>query len=250
MLDRLRENIRVILDHDPAARSVLEVVICYPGFQAQTFHMLAHGLWLRDCKLAARMVSHFSRWLTGVEIHPGATLGHRVFIDHGMGTVIGETAVIGDDCTLYQGVTLGGTSLNVGKRHPTLEAGVIVGAGAKVLGSFTVGAGARIGSNAVVIKEVPPGATMVANVARQVDKSKDRARAEQAEKMGFSAYGISDDMTDPLVQAIHGLLDHSVATDKKLEKLLARLEKMGVDCTDERADKDGFDAGYINRIVE
>ncbi|KPC53242.1 serine O-acetyltransferase [Amantichitinum ursilacus] len=250
MLDRLRETIRVILDHDPAARSTLEVVLCYPGFHAQAFHQVAHGLWQRDCKLLARMVSHTSRWLTGIEIHPGATLGRRVFIDHGMGTVIGETTVVGDDCTLYQGVTLGGVSLNEGKRHPTLEAGVIVGAGAKVLGGFTVGAGARIGSNAVVIKEVPAGATMVANVAREVDKTRDKARAEQAQKMGFSAYGISGDMADPLVQAIHGLLDHSMATDRKLESLLARLEKMGVDCTEERAQPDAFDPGYLNRIVE
>ncbi|MBB5191040.1 serine O-acetyltransferase [Silvimonas terrae] len=250
MLDRLREDIRAILERDPAARSIWEVVICYPGFQAQTLHRIAHGLWLRDCKLLARSISHFGRWLTGIEIHPGATIGRRVFIDHGMGVVIGETAEIGDDCTLYQGVTLGGTSLHEGKRHPTLEEGVVVGAGAKVLGGFTVGRGAKIGPNAVVIKPVPAGATMVASVARMVDKARDKVRAEQAEKMGFTAYGLSADMNDPTVKAIHGLLDHSVNTDKRLDMILARLEQLGVDCSKERAEQDAFDPNYLNRIVE
>ena len=169
MFARLRENIRVVFDRDPAARSTLEVLICYPGFHALSLHLVSHGLWKRNWKLMARFVSHLSRFLTGIEIHPGATIGRRVFIDHGMGVVIGETAEIGDDCTLYHGVTLGGTSWKAGKRHPTLEPGVIIGAGAKVLGPITLHAGSKVGSNAVVVKDVPAGATAVGIPARILD---------------------------------------------------------------------------------
>ncbi|MGE8355163.1 MAG: serine O-acetyltransferase, partial [Microvirgula sp.] len=169
MFSRLRENIRCVFDRDPAARTVWEVITCYPGFHALTLHRLAHGLWRRGFKWAGRFVSHLSRWLTGIEIHPGARIGRRVFIDHGMGVVIGETAEVGDDCTLYHGVTLGGTSWQKGKRHPTLGAGVVVGAGAKVLGPITVHDKARIGSNAVVMKDVPAGATAVGIPARLVE---------------------------------------------------------------------------------
>src|SRR4029077_1014076 len=169
LLKNLRDEIDATLARDPAARSRLEVVLCYPGFQALLFHRFAHWLWQHRWLLAGRFVSHVGRVLTGIEVHPGARIGKRVFMDHGMGIVIGETAEIGDDCTLYQAVTLGGTSLTPGaKRHPTLGNGVIVGSGAQVLGPFRVGDGARIGAAAVVLKEVPDGATMVGNPARQV----------------------------------------------------------------------------------
>jgi len=173
-----------------------------------------------------------------------------VFIDHGMGIVIGETAVIGDDCTLYHGVTLGGTSWNKGKRHPTLERGVIIGAGAKVLGPITLFAGAKVGSNAVVVKDVPPNATAVGIPARIVADDVAQAREANAEKMGFSAYAISSKMDDPVVKAIHGLVDHSANIDARIELILGRLEKLGVDCAEERATADKFDPNYLNRIVD
>jgi serine O-acetyltransferase len=170
MLNKLRENIACILERDPAARSKLEVITCYPGFHAIVVHGIAHRLWVAQWFWLGRFISHVGRILTGIEIHPGATIGRRVFIDHGFGVVIGETAEIGDDCTIYQGVTLGGTRLYKGaKRHPTLGKGVVVGAGAQVLGGFTVGDGARIGSNAVVVKPVPAGATAVGNPARLIE---------------------------------------------------------------------------------
>ncbi|XZG69758.1 serine O-acetyltransferase [Chitinibacteraceae bacterium HSL-7] len=252
MLERLKENIAIVFERDPAARSTLEVVTCYPGLHALTLHQVAHGLWVRDCKWLARCVSHISRWCTGIEIHPGATIGRRVFIDHGMGTVIGEHAVIGDDSTLYQGVTLGGLGLasKPGKRHPTLGQRVVIGAGAKVIGPIDIGDDAKIGPNAVVIKDVPAGATMVANLARMVDKEREREREQQAEALGFSAYGISADMNDPMVKAMHGLLDHSVTTDQKIAAILQKLEQLGVDCSKEREETDRFDAEHLNRIVE
>lgn len=250
MFARLRENIRVVFDRDPAARTTWEVLTCYPGFHALTLHTVAHGLWKRDWKWLARFISHLTRVLTGIEIHPGATIGRRVFIDHGMGIVIGETAEIGDDCTLYHGVTLGGTSWKAGKRHPTLEAGVIIGAGAKVLGPITLHAGAKVGSNAVVVKDVPVGATAVGIPARILDNEAEQAREEKAEKLGFSAYGISSDMNDPIVKAIHGLLDHSVTADRRIEMILAKLEQIGVNCEEERATADKFDPNYLNRIVD
>jgi len=168
MYSRIREDIRGIMERDPAARSWWEVLTCYPGLHAVWAHRLSHGLWSLGLVWLARLVSHLARWFTGIEIHPGAKIGRRFFIDHGMGVVIGETAEVGDDCTLYQGVTLGGTSLNGGKRHPTLGNDVVVGSGAKVLGPFRVGDGARIGSNAVVVREVPAGATVVGIPARIV----------------------------------------------------------------------------------
>jgi serine O-acetyltransferase len=184
MFDQLREDIACIHERDPAARSRIEILTCYPGLHAILIHRLAHGLWRRGWYWAGRFVSHLGRLLTGIEIHPGAIIGRRVFIDHGFGVVIGETAEIGDDCTIYQGVTLGGTRLYKGeKRHPTLEAGVVVGAGAQILGGFTVGAHARVGSNAVVIKPVPAGATAVGNPARVIlpeDQTATGARATGA----------------------------------------------------------------------
>lgn len=250
MFARVRENIRVVFDRDPAARSTWEVITCYPGFHALSLHIVSHGLWKRNWKWLARFLSHITRFLTGIEIHPGATIGRRVFIDHGMGIVIGETAEIGDDCTLYHGVTLGGTSWKAGKRHPTLGRGVIIGAGAKVLGPITLEEGAKVGSNAVVVKDVPAGATAVGIPARIIDNEQEQARVEKAQSLGFSAYGISSDMNDPVVKAIHGMLDHSVNTDRRIEQILNRLEQLGLNCEEERATADKFDPNYLNKIVD
>ncbi|AHF66283.1 serine O-acetyltransferase [Pseudomonas cichorii] len=232
MFERLREDIQSVFHRDPAARNAFDVLTCYPGMHAIWLHRLAHILWRHGWKWLARMVSNFGRWMTGIEIHPGARIGRRFFIDHGMGIVIGETAEIGNDVTLYQGVTLGGTSWNAGKRHPTLEDGVVVGAGAKVLGPFTVGAGAKIGSNAVVTKAVPAGATAVGIPGRIIVKSDDEAEARRkamAEKLGFDAYGVSADMPDPVARAIGQLLDHLQAVDARLEDMGGALGRLGSD---------------------
>jgi serine O-acetyltransferase len=232
MFERMREDIQSVFHRDPAARNAFEVVTCYPGLHAVWLHRLAHALWLSGWKWLARVVSNFGRWLTGIEIHPGAKIGRRFFIDHGMGIVIGETAEIGNDVTLYQGVTLGGTSWNKGKRHPTLEDGVVVGAGAKVLGPFTVGAGAKIGSNAVVTKAVPAGATAVGIPGRIIVKADDELEAKRqaiAEKLGFDAYGVSQDMPDPVARAIGQLLDHLHAVDSRLEGMCGALKSLGSD---------------------
>src|SRR3982751_3692769 len=194
MLDRLREDIAVVFDRDPAARSRWEVLTCYPGLHALVWHrVLPNRLWKAGFRWLARWLAHWGRFFTGIEIHPGATIGDRVFIDHGMGVVIGETAEIGDGCTIYQGVTLGGTSLYKGeKRHPTLGRDVVVSAGAKVLGGFLVGDGAKIGSNAVVIKPVPAGATAVGIPARIIpSKAGQSADVTVAGDTKFSAYGIT-----------------------------------------------------------
>lgn len=232
MFERLREDIQSVFHRDPAARNSFEVLTCYPGMHAIWLHRLAHILWTNGWKWPARVVSNFGRWMTGIEIHPGAKVGRRFFIDHGMGIVIGETAEIGNDVTLYQGVTLGGTSWNAGKRHPTLEDGVVVGAGAKVLGPFTVGAGAKIGSNAVVTKAVPAGATAVGIPGRIIIKSSDDVEAKRkaiAEKLGFDAYGVSEDMPDPVARAIGQLLDHLQAVDGRLEGMCEALKGLGSD---------------------
>jgi len=248
MLEAIREDIRCVFDRDPAARNAWEVITCYPGFHARLFHRVAHRLWGWRLKWLARFISQLGRWLTGIEIHPGARIGRRFFIDHGMGVVIGETAEIGNDVTLYHGVTLGGTTWNRGKRHPTLDDGVVVGAGAKILGPIHVGKGAKVGSNAVVVKDVPSGCTAVGIPARVVEPGRDEQRQRAAEKMGFSAYGISSDMNDPVVQAIHGLLDHVVNIDARLEQVLLRLEQAGIKL--ETLEKDSFDPSYLNRIVD
>jgi len=223
MFERLRSDIECILDRDPAARSRWEVLTCYPGLHAIYIHRLAHWFWMNGLRWLGRFTSHLGRWLTGIEIHPGAKIGSCVFIDHGMGVVIGETAEVGDGCTIYQGVTLGGTSLEPGtKRHPTLGPGVIVGAGAKVLGGFTVGAGARIGSNAIVVKEVPPGATVVGPLARMLDAPGTR----EAER--FAAYAVVQENHDPYAKAIQQLVEHSQELERAVAALnekLARLEK-------------------------
>jgi serine O-acetyltransferase len=228
MLNRLREDIACVFDRDPAARNAWEVLTLYPGFHALQMHRLAHWLWQNRFRWLGRLVSHTTRFLTGIEIHPGATIGRRVFIDHGMGVVIGETAEVGDDCTLYHGVTLGGTSWSPGKRHPTLLPGVVVGAGAKVIGPITVGNGARVGSNAVVVKDVPPGATAVGIPARIILAERDKIREEKAAKLGFSAYAVTRE-DDPVSKAIEGLLDHSSDTDQKIEQILRELEELRAD---------------------
>jgi serine O-acetyltransferase len=240
MFEKISEEIAVVFERDPAARSTWEVVTCYPGFHALLAHRLSHALWTRGFKWLARWVSHWARWLTGIEIHPGVRIGRRFFIDHGMGVVIGETTEIGDDCTLYQGVTLGGTSWDKGKRHPTLRDGVVVGAGAKVLGPFTVGRDARIGSNAVVLKEVPDGASVVGVPGRfaSVVPADDKA----------AAYAVARDANDPVARAMHALIDHSADTDKRIEQILAELQRLGLKI--EGVEPEQFDASGLNRIVD
>jgi len=250
MFRRLREDIRSVFDRDPAARTSWEVLTCYPGVHAMIGHRLAHWLWRHRLRWLGRFVSHLARFFSGIEIHPGATIGRRFFIDHGMGVVIGETAVIGDDVTMYHGVTLGGTSWNKGKRHPTLGDRVVIGAGAQVLGPITVGAGAKVGSNAVVVKDVPPGTTAVGNPARIIDTEQAQKREEKAGQMGFSAYALASNQDDPLAKAIHGLLDHAVEPDRRIELLLKRLESAGVSVEDELATADKFDPKYLSKIVD
>src|SRR5258706_5144715 len=214
MFSKLRGDIACILERDPAARSAWEVLTCYPGLHAIYIQKLAHWFWTHRLRWLGRFTSHFGRWLTGIEIHPGAKIGSCVFIDHGMGVVIGETAEVGDGCTIYQGVTLGGTSLYRGaKRHPTLGPGVVVGAGAKVLGGFVVGAGAKIGSNAVVVKAVPAGATVIGIPGRIVEDPQNAAQAER-----FAAYAVVAEQDDPHAKAIQKLVEHS----RELEAARAR----------------------------
>jgi serine O-acetyltransferase len=221
MFGRIREDIRCVFDRDPAARSVWEVITCYPGFHALQIHRLSHTFWRAGLRWLARFMSHIARFLTGIEIHPGAAIGRRVFIDHGMGVVIGETAEIGDDCTLYHGVTLGGVSWNKGKRHPTLGKGVVVGAGAKILGPFTVGDGAKVGSNSVVVKAVPAGATVVGIPARVVERG-----AAEGARMAFDAYAVSADLDDPLNKALLALGSHTDDLDTRLQEILRRLDEL------------------------
>lgn len=228
MFSRIREDIASVFERDPAARNTWEVLTCYPGLHAVWAHRISHWLWTHELRWLARFNAHLARWLTGIEIHPGARLGRRLFIDHGMGVVIGETAEVGDDVTLYQGVTLGGTSWDKGKRHPTLGNNVVVGGGAKVLGPFTVGDGARIGSNAVVVKEVPPGATAVGIPARIIQEQvvpSDRVVAI-AKRLGFDAYGLSRDMPDPVANAIGAMLAHIQQLDERVIELCRFLHQM------------------------
>jgi serine O-acetyltransferase len=251
MWNRLSEDIAVVFDRDPAARTKWEVLTCYPGLHALVWHRaVPHRLWRTGFRWLARWLAHWGRWLTGIEIHPGASIGRRVFIDHGMGVVIGETAEIGDDCTLYHGVTLGGTSWNAGKRHPTLGKGVVIGAGAKILGPILVGDGAKIGSNAVVVRDVPAGATAVGIPARILVDHEAERREVHAAKLGFSAYAIAADMNDPMVQAIHRLIDHAATTDAQLQTLVARLRQSGLDCGDDKAAGEGFDPQRLNQMIE
>jgi serine O-acetyltransferase len=222
MFRRIREDIQCVFERDPAARSVWEVLTCYPGFHALQIHRLSHAFWRMGLRWFARFTSHLNRFATGIEIHPGATIGRRVFIDHGMGVVVGETAEIGDDCTLYHGVTLGGVSWNQGKRHPTLGKGVVVGAGAKILGPFLVGDGAKVGSNSVVVKAVPAGATVVGIPARIVEAGPSLG---EAERMAFHAYAVGADIDDPLNKVLVTLGTRTDGLDGRLEEILRRLEE-------------------------
>ena len=259
MFARIRSDIQCILDRDPAARSRWEVVTCYPGLHAVVMHRVAHWLWTHGFKWLGRFTSHLARGLTGIEIHPGATVGERVFFDHAMGVVVGETAEIGDGCTIYQGVTLGGTSLYKGtKRHPTLGKDVVVSAGAKVLGGFEVGDGAKIGSNAVVIKPVPAGATAVGIPARIIQskagESADVARPERA----FSAYGITHE-DDPVSLALRGLVDSTASQDRQIAMLWQAIETLSAQLASNAAPSNCvpldaartacFEAEKLNQII-
>jgi serine O-acetyltransferase len=257
MFSRIQADIDCILERDPAARSRFEVLTCYPGLHAVILHRLAHACWTSGFKWLGRFVSQLARWFTGIEIHPGAVIGDRVFFDHAMGVVVGETAEIGDGCTIYQGVTLGGTSLYKGtKRHPTLGKNVVVSAGAKVLGGFVVGDGAKIGSNAVVIKPVPPGATAVGIPARIIP-SKEGVSADvttgSASDPKFSAYGITQD-DDPLSLAMRGLIDNAASQEDQIALLWQAIEKISAaqavpDCMPVGEHADKLDTKKLNELI-
>lgn len=235
MFNHIKEDIRCVFDRDPAARNAFEVLTTYPGLHALLFHRFAHAIWNIGLRWLARVISAISRWLTGIEIHPGAKIGRRFFIDHGMGVVIGETAEIGDDCTLYHGVTLGGTSWEKGKRHPTLKNNVVVGAGAKVLGPIVLGEGVRIGSNAVVVKDVAPGSTVVGVPGRVVSASRtedEKRRHDTARKMGFDAYGATSDAPDPVANAINSILDHVHQVDTRIEAMCKSIKRLDAEFND------------------
>lgn len=231
----MKEDIQGVFSRDPAARNTFEVLTNYPGLHAVWLHRLSHKMWNANFKWLARSLSTFSRWLTGIEIHPGARIGKRFFIDHGMGVVIGETAEVGDDVTLYHGVTLGGTSWNAGKRHPTLEDNVVIGAGAKILGPITIGKGAKVGSNSVVVKGCPPEATVVGIPGRIVmsqplkveGDSRAEKRSEIAEKYGFEPYAVALDNPDPVANAMGVMLEHMHQMDSKVEEMCAAIQAMG-----------------------
>ena len=213
MFDRLREDIRVVFDRDPAARSTFEVLTCYPGLHALVWHRaVVNRLWRGGFRWLARWLAHWGRWLTGIEIHPGATIGRRVFIDHGMG--------------------------------------VVIGAGAKILGPILVGDGAKVGSNAVVVRDVPAGSTAVGIPARIATAADQARREQQAAQIGFSQYAISADMNDPVIQAIHKLLDHAAETEDRMNRLVAQLQRDGVECGDAKAVVEAFDPGQINKMLE
>jgi serine O-acetyltransferase len=255
MFQRLREDIACILERDPAARSTWEVLTCYPGLHALVLHRWAHGCWTNGWHWLGRFISNLARTWTGIEIHPGAVVGRRVFIDHGMGVVIGETAEIGDDCTIYQGVTLGGTTLYKGtKRHPTLGRGVVVSAGAKVLGGFTVGEGAVVGSNAVLLKPVPAGATAVGIPARIIEAKSDAKREEASARMGFSAYGVTQG-DDPVSQAMKALIDNAAGHEHQIALLWNAIEQLSKarqsDCVPADAQVvEGFDAERVQQLMK
>ncbi len=237
MFGRLREDINSVFRRDPAARNAFEVLTNYPGLHALLAHRINHRLWNSGLKWPARTGSSVARWLTGIEIHPGARIGRGFFIDHGMGVVIGETAVIGDNVTLYQGVTLGGTSWKQGKRHPTLGDNVVVGAGAKLLGPFTVGTDAKVGSNAVVTRQVPEGATVVGIPGRVIVRKQAEeggSRSSMAEKIGFDAYGLSEEMPDPIARSIRSILDHMQVVDERVESMGRALKQLDAGCDTDR----------------
>jgi serine O-acetyltransferase len=258
MFSRLQSDIQTILERDPAARNAWEAITCYPGLHALVLHRRAHWFWNNGFKWLGRFTSHIGRFLTGIEIHPGAVIGQKVFFDHAMGVVIGETAEVGDGCTIYQGVSLGGTSLYKGtKRHPTLGKNVVVSAGAKVLGGFTVGDNAKVGSNAVVIKPVPEGATAVGIPARIIMPKTSEASGDAAMASKFSAYGITneDDPQNPINQAMKGLIETASSQDHQIAMLWQAIEKLqsGVpvgDCVPaDAARKECFEAEKITQLV-
>jgi serine O-acetyltransferase len=255
MFNRFRSDIQCVLERDPAARGTWEVITCYPGLHALWLHRVAHWCWHHGLKWLGRFISHLARFLTGIEIHPGAKIGERVFFDHAMGVVVGETAEIGDGCTIYQGVTLGGTSLYKGaKRHPTLGRDVVVSAGAKILGGFEVGDGAKIGSNAVVIKPVPAGATAVGIPARIIPSKSGESPDLAQDKPKFQAYGITRD-DDPLSQAMRGLIDSTGSQEHQIAMLWQAIEKLNGclkngDCLPEGAAlRESFEADKLNQLV-
>jgi serine O-acetyltransferase len=239
MFETIKEDINVVFERDPAARSALETLSCCPGLHAILFHRFNHWLWNKKLTLLARFSAHFARFVTGVEIHPGATIGRRFFIDHGMGIVIGETSEIGDDVSIYHGVTLGGTTWQKGKRHPTLENNVVIGAGAKVLGPITISEGARIGCNAVVVKDIPRGATVVGVpghvIANKDDREKAAQREAMAKKIGFDAYAEREDMPDPIHNALNSMLDHMHKVDDQMNALQQQI-KADKNTTEQPAD--------------
>ena len=255
MFSRIRSDIQCILARDPAARNAWDVLTCYPGLHAVILHRFAQGCWNLRLKWLARFVSNIGRLLTGIEIHPAAIVGNCVFFDHAMGVVVGETAEIGDGCTIYQGVTLGGTSLYKGaKRHPTLGKNVVVSAGAKVLGGFTVGDNAKIGSNAVVIKPVPAGATAVGIPARIILSKEGESADVTTADPKFNSYGITNE-EDPVSQALRGLVDSATTHDQQIALLwqaleqLVRTGKVG-DCLPSEASlKECFEAEKLNQLI-
>ena len=229
MFGTVKEDIKVVFERDPAARTAIETLTACPGLHAILLHRMNHWLWKKKLYLLARISAHMARFLTGIEIHPGAIIGQRFFIDHGMGIVIGETSEIGDNCSIYHGVTLGGTTWQKGKRHPTLENDVVIGAGAKVLGPITIGEGSRIGCNAVVVNDTPACSTVVGVPGRVVikrdDKDKSAQREAMAKKIGFTAYAESKDMPDPIQNALDAVLDHMHKTDQEMEELKKKLKE-------------------------
>lgn len=230
MWKQLKEEYDCIFERDPAARSYFEIFTTYPGVHAVLIHRFSHCLWNNRCYWLARFAAMVSRFFTGIEIHPGAKIGRRFFIDHGMGVVIGETAVIGDDCTLYHGVTLGGTSWKKGKRHPTIGNGVVIGAGAKVLGPIIIGNGARIGSNSVVLKNVPPGATVVGIPGHLVNSDFTTLETQPctlSSQLGFDAYGVRPDLPDPVAHSVNHILEHLQGLDQQIEALKVSLRQQG-----------------------
>ena len=244
MFDHLKEDIAIVFERDPAARTHWEILTTYPGVHALLMHRVAHFLWQKRLFWLARFSSHLARFLTGIEIHPGASIGHRVFIDHGMGVVIGETAIIGDDCTLYHGVTLGGTSWNKGKRHPTLENGVVIGAGAKILGPITLGAGAKVGSNAVVVKDVPANATAIGIPARILEETPADKKAE-VNPASFTAYAVVDDNEkfnhEAMAIALQALMEKSAKQDLKLAEMTLQLQLLAGDAQADSKVASAFD---------
>ncbi len=218
---RIIEDVRSVFARDPAARNVFEILTCYSGVQAVLFYRLTHFLWRYKLYWLARFISTFARWFTGIEIHPGAVIGRRFFIDHGMGVVIGETAIIGDDCMLYHGVTLGGTTWDKVKRHPTLKNGVVIGAGAKILGPVTLGENVRVGSNSVVVRSIEDNETVVGIPGRIV-----RQKAEDGDSFDSYAANSSGTSNDPTIQAVNSIIERLSEMEEKLEKVNAsKIEK-------------------------